>query len=830
MVDSNSPQSIPAGSAPQAQNQQQAQIQQLLQQQQVLQQQYNQFAVMLQNPQVSVQQKQQIQQQAQQVALQYQQITQYLQQNWYTQNHVNKPVVAQTKAGSKISMKWFLIGCFVLLILVVGGLVWLFYSWMNNPAQLSSVWLDPSTAKSLLQAFAGVFFGLLVFLGIWLVVVNAYRLVNVKNQSKIWYALWLVFGLVMLIAWFVLGANVLNAISSMSTTASVNNNLLVLPYISMKDGYKDISTDKTIKVIAPALMSFKLGSDYFNSKILPTLWQAQITQVVLDCGNKQTITMNLSTALFNGSCIYFSKWDYSLALNVDYINIPTWEKIKKTIPASTLTVQSDILVTPVGWAITYNDNNTEMIVGKVPAKVTFDASKIFKDFGLANYKIIWDVNWDWSADKEDASFFTYVYKKAWLYSVTVRFPELNNALYTFPLRVEQSDVPVCEISSSLAEWTKYNFSTNFLESTSSITDYQFSIIDTANRKKPLQIIKSKNGQLSYTFPASGIYAINLLFVTDAGKQWSCESDDVIVWATDFNISYDVYYKNPQTTNFVQASNSGIISFVDNILTLDQIPTLVQVRLWQILPDDPNATRTVSFDGKPVLSSDNKIFEFKVEDVNTHTVTILVQNPNSWAKTEKSFTVSVNRDAIIGKLLIKPDTVWTDPFTVTLDASTTTLNDSSDEIVYFTWDFGDGEIKRNLSQAIIQHVYRYDATKENWTFTSKVTITTKKGITKIIQATNAIIVKKQNLTAKINIDSHPAQVARAGDRVSYSLEINWLPDRISWDFGNGKTLECRNRECIQATTMYDQPWNYLVKVKISYSDKPQVEWSVNLKVQ
>jgi len=48
----------------------------------------------------------------------------------------------------------------------------------------------------------------------------------------------------------------------------------------------------------------------------------------------------------------------------------------------------------------------------------------------------------------------------------------------------------------------------------------------------------------------------------------------------------------------------------------------------------------------------------------------------------------------------------------LDASTTTLNDPGDEIVYFTWDFGDGEIKKNISQAVIQHVYNYDQTKEN----------------------------------------------------------------------------------------------------------------------
>jgi hypothetical protein len=30
----------------------------------------------------------------------------------------------------------------------------------------------------------------------------------------------------------------------------------------------------------------------------------------------------------------------------------------------------------------------------------------------------------------------------------------------------------------------------------------------------------------------------------------------------------------------------------------------------------------------------------------------------------------------------------DPFTVQLDASTTTVNDPGDEIVYFTWEFGD----------------------------------------------------------------------------------------------------------------------------------------------
>ncbi|MBP6256172.1 PKD domain-containing protein [Patescibacteria group bacterium] len=35
--------------------------------------------------------------------------------------------------------------------------------------------------------------------------------------------------------------------------------------------------------------------------------------------------------------------------------------------------------------------------------------------------------------------------------------------------------------------------------------------------------------------------------------------------------------------------------------------------------------------------------------------------------------------------------------VTLDASVSPLYDEKDEIVYFSWDFGDGETKQNISQ-------------------------------------------------------------------------------------------------------------------------------------
>jgi len=75
----------------------------------------------------------------------------------------------------------------------------------------------------------------------------------------------------------------------------------------------------------------------------------------------------------------------------------------------------------------------------------FDASAVFRDLGINDYKIIWDFNGDGEPDKQNLISTTFVYNEAKLYNVYVRFPDLNNYIYMFPVRVEPSDVPVCEI-------------------------------------------------------------------------------------------------------------------------------------------------------------------------------------------------------------------------------------------------------------------------------------------------------------------------------------------------------------------------------------------------
>ena len=123
---------------------------------------------------------------------------------------------------------------------------------------------------------------------------------------------------------------------------------------------------------------------------------------------------------------------------------------------------------------------------------------------------------------------------------------------------------------------------------------------------------------------------------------------------------------------------------------------------------------------------------------------------------------------------------------------------------------------------MQHTYTYNSTIENGVYAPQITVTTKKGLTGLITTPYPITVKKRADTLAISVDSHPSQIARIGDRVIYRLELNGVPKSILWDFGNGKTLQCSNRDCVDATTTYITPGKYTVKAKVTYQDKPEIE--------
>ncbi|MEI7558453.1 MAG: hypothetical protein WCJ45_06775 [bacterium] len=222
-----------------------------------------------------------------------------------------------------------------------------------------------------------------------------------------------------------------------------------------------------------------------------------------------------------------------------------------------------------------------------------------------------------------------------------------------------------------------------------ITDYQFDILDRNRRDTSVDTIKNANGTFVYQFLGAGLYAIQNTFVTEDGKQGQCESDDIQIGVSDFQVDYDVYYKSTQSPQFQKVDNQGIVSLVSGGLIITEVPTIIKIQINKITPNIVSATKKVTIDGKPVISLDGNSFEFTIENAANHEAILTVEDKPTGAKNDIIIPITIKRADIIGKLIVTPDTVGTDPFTVKFDASTTVLNDTGDELVSFTRDFGDG---------------------------------------------------------------------------------------------------------------------------------------------
>lgn len=207
---------------------------------------------------------------------------------------------------SKISMKSVAIGCGLLVLMVIGGLSIVFYNLMNNPTQLSSVGLDPSTTKTLLQTFSILFFGLLTFLGIGFLVINLYRVITVKNVSRLRYIFGAFFGFIIFMFAIVIGARIIILVNNFSVENIMDSDKLIMPYLQIKDDIVYTRGNDAPKLIAPATIYYELNPNYFRS-IISTLGQVNFTDIVLDCGNGQKLPMDFVTYQFKGSCMYFQK-------------------------------------------------------------------------------------------------------------------------------------------------------------------------------------------------------------------------------------------------------------------------------------------------------------------------------------------------------------------------------------------------------------------------------------------------------------------------------------------------------------------------------------------
>jgi hypothetical protein len=735
-----------------------------------------------------------------------------------------KPLGPRAKS---FSLKTVLFGCLWFFVVLIGLAAFVLYLMVQNPDQYASIGLDRGTIQVLLQTFALLFFGALFFVWFGLLLTNGYKFITVKNKPRTRYIFLAIVGFVLLLFSIALWASVLTRISNLEVSRWVDSSSLLIPYIIGQNGPVSIVSTPNLSLIAPAAMVFQLNGALFNRQVAPLLWPVDIQSITMTCGNGTTLTM-APNAQFDGSCYYFNKWDYPLVLTVTHINRQTLETRSNTYEIGNLNFVSEIAVRVQDGTITRWQG--ELVAGRAPAKVTWDASAVFRDLGLPEYRVVWDIDGDGQVDAENVSDITWIYNEPKVYNISIRFPGINTFAYAFPLRIEQPDVPICILSVSQIQWTNYRIQADMTGRTARIDAYSFSVLDIADNRRVVGTQRATTNTIDYTFPGQWLYAVKLDFVTSDGRQGICESLNISVGQADFSVNYDMYFRSATDPRFIKVAPSTSVYFSEQWLVIGELPTILQVRIADIQPMSASADVSVFFNDVAILSSDDKIFEFRVNQRDGNRFRIVVDDPIRSANTVIDVPIVVEQAPVVGRLLIRPDTVGSDPFSVTLDASTTILNDTDDEIVYFTWNFGDGTVRTNLSQSVITHTYRYDYENDVGVFQPFVQILTKKWRSIVMKLDTDILVKKAVDEIVIRVDSHPAQFSRVWERVEFSLEISGLPQRIIWDFANGTTIEFPWRQGTSVSHVFTQNGNYTVKAIVEYENQPRVEGTIVLRVQ
>ena len=95
---------------------------------------------------------------------------------------------------------------------------------------------------------------------------------------------------------------------------------------------------------------------------------------------------------------------------------------------------------------------------------------------------------------------------------------------------------------------------------------------------------------------------------------------------------------------------------------------------------------MKLDNQLIQTPDGKTYEITLQNTTHEKLTITVSDNKTKASSTVSIPITIIQKEIIGELKVFPDSVGISPFEVTLDASTTTITDKDDEIIYFSWDF------------------------------------------------------------------------------------------------------------------------------------------------
>lgn len=755
------------------------------------------------------------------------------------------------KRGSKIWPKAFAFGCVIFIVLVVALIFAGVYYAIENPTALVTIGINAEQAQQILMIIAGAFFWILFFGSFAFLGISWYRLVKVKNVPKGKFIIWIFISFILLTISLGLGVVVITKISKINTNLYSKN--LVVWYVTVFEKWSTTRKEEEIEnpyitALAPINITMKIN-DTFRSVLWTRLWTNSITSLSLSCWNGdwnkpsaqvwgKKILSNDSSASsewFDKPCLYTKKGTYALEAIYTYFDKVTQQNKTSKFPVGSITIKGEIILTKNWVRLKTNENNDELMAWDTPARLLFDAKNIFSDLGFKQNLIVWDLNGDWidEADKENKAFLSYNYMQPWLQYIRYRLPENSKYplyYYIFPIRLLENNVPTCTISQKAGSNWSITFQGIRAEWSNEINKMHFEAYN-LTKEETVQTFPSSNGILTYTPPSSEQYIMRLVFSTMEWKEGFCESNTINENKATYDVEATLSRKKPQDIQYNKiTATSQDVSIKNGTITSLLAPIDIQIAIDKIIPAAPdNTTITAVLNNQTMNAVKSNVFIGRAYWPKTQQVKVIVDDGKG-NLSEKIWTIAFNQTPLRGSLLAEPVT-WVEPLVVTFDASTISTTDTQDQIIYFTWDFDDGNVSKNISYSKMEHTYYFSMDKSQIVYNPSVTVQTKKWVIQKFTLPTPIAVQKKASVVSIDIPSHPTQIANKNESVSFKMNTDWYVKSIIRDFWDGSTTkECDFRSCEETTHVYTWAGTYAVKVDVRYDGMPSTRWTINIKVE
>lgn len=762
------------------------------------------------------------------------------------------------KKGSKITPKAFAFGCLAFFWLIILGIFIAGYYALQNPASLASIGIAAQQAKTILLIIAGAFFGIW-FIGWFLfLLINWFRLSKAKNEKKGKYIISMIASFIILTISLVVWWIAITRISEINTEISYSNNLVVW-YVYVYEKWDKNATRKEIEEpgITPiGPINVYMGiNESFRMTFARLLGVNRATSLSLSCGNgtqtRQSAVLDGNNLIqetasdnnmFQGSCLYMKKWTYNLEANYTYFDAATQQTKSEKFNVGTINIKGEIGLSNDGVNLGTNENNTEVLAWDTPARIIFDAKNIFTDFGYPTNLIVWDLNDDGidETEKENKTFFSYNYTQAGQHLIRYRIPSNPRYplyYYTIPLRVIQSDVPVCKISHTANTNGSVSFQASWESGWAEVNNMKYEVYN-VTKELTRESVPTTSTNFTYTLPDKDQYVVRLTYTTIEGKKWFCESELLNANHATYQIDAWFDWKKPLDSTYtkVWTNVASEVYIADKTIQSTYAPVDMQVTINNITPRIPEgASVSVLLNNQAMQTVKSNVFTARIYAPNTQAASTqrirVIVDDGKGNISETTWNIVFNKTSLRWSMVANPIT-GTEPLVVSFDASSIVPTDTEDEVVYYTWDFGDGQTANNISHAKMEHTYNFmQSASGNIGYQPSVTVQTKKGVKETFLLSTPISVTRKPSEVSISILSHPTQVADVWDVVRFSVSTDWYVKGISWDFGDGSTpRECEYRSCAEITKAYAEEWLYDVRATVSYSDLPAASATIRLKVE